>query len=430
MNVTRDKTENSQVFLTITVEPPELEVALEKSYRHLVGRTNVPGFRRGKAPRAIFERFVGRKSLLDEALNTLVPEAYERAIKEQQIEAIAQPQIEMVQTEPVVFRAVVPLRPTVELGDYRSIRATPEAVTVADKDVDAVIEDLRHQHATWEPVERPVEFGDLATLDIESRIDSQPLINRKGNEFQVLKELTFPAPGFSEQLIGMKVGEEREFKLGFPADYQRSEMAGKEASFKVKVTEVKQEKLPELNDEFATLVNPEFKSLESLRTQVSASLKLRAESRAKFDFEEQIIDAAVNLAKVEFPPVLVEVEMDRLLEQQLQRLQGVGLDEYLRNVNKTKEDLREELRPVATKRVTSSLVLDKIAETEKIEVSDAEIDAEISGIAQSVEEAKREDLGKALNAQRSREAIKDSLVRRKTVERLAEVAGGPKEEAG
>ncbi len=425
MNVTREKTENSQVFLTIEMEPAEVEDALEKAYHRLVKKTNIPGFRKGKAPRAILERYIGKESLLDDALNTLVPEAYQKAITEQEIDAIAQPQIEIAQTDPVVFKAVVPLRPTVELGDYQQIQVTPEPVEVAEDDVSAVIEQLRHQHATWEPVERPVEPGDLVVLDIDSSVDNEPFINRKGAQFQVVQDSTFPAPGFSEQLLGMVGGEEREFRLEFPADYPRGELAGKEASFKVRVVEIKQERLPELSDEFAQEVNPEFKTPDMLREQVSTGLGLREEERARIDFEERAIDAAVDVTQIEFPPILEDVEIERMLNQQLQRWRtgGGGLDEYLKSVNKTQEELREELRPLAAKMVTRSLVLGKIAEQEKIEVGDAEIDADIENMLTGAA-GNKEELGKLVNTPQSREAIRQSLMTRKTIQRVAEIARG------
>ncbi len=429
MKVTNEKTENSQVFLTIEMEPAEVEESLEKSYCRLVKKANIPGFRKGKAPREILERYIGKESLLEDALNNLLPEAYEKAIKEQKIEAIAQPHIEIAQTDPVVFKATVPLPPTVELGDYHHIQVTPEPVELTEDDVNAVIEQLRHRQATWEPVERPVEVDDLVVLDIESNIEDKPFINQKAVQYQVLRDPPFPAPGFAEQLAGMERNEEKEFKLQFPLDFPGGELAGKEASFKVRVTEIKQERLPELDDEFATGVNPDFKTLDSLREGVSADLKLRAEEKAKIDFEEKVIEAAVDLAELEFPPILVELEIDRLLSQRFQRLQrgDQGLEEYLRSIKKTKEELREELHPLATKRVIHSLVLGKIAEEEKIEVSESEVNAEIENMIKSTTDNK-DELRKFLNAPQSRESIEQLLITRKTIQRLVEIAKSSEEE--
>ncbi len=426
MKVTNEKTENSQAFLTIEMEPAEVEESLEASYHRLVKKTNIPGFRKGKAPRAILERYLGKEGLLEDALNNLLPKAYENAIKEQKIEAIAQPHIEIAQTDPVVFKAVVPLVPTIELGDYHHIQVTPESVELTEDDVNTAIEQLRHQQATWEPVDRPVDFGDLVVLDVESNIEGKPFINQKGVQYQVLRDVLLPAPGFAEQLSGMKRGDEKEFKLQFPSDYSRDELAGKEPSFKVKVTEIKQERLPELNNEFASGISPDFKTLDSLRERVSTNLRLRAEERARIDFEERVIEAVVDLSQVEFPPVLVEAEIDRLLSQQARRWQmdNKGLEEYLRSINKTEEELREELRPPATKRVTQSLVLGRITEEEKIEVSDAEIDTEIENMTKNADEDKRDELHGFLNTPQARESIKQTLMTRKTIQRLVEIAKG------
>ena len=425
MKVTNEKTENSQAFLTIEMEPAEVDESLEKAYRRLVQRAKVPGFRKGKAPRAILERYIGKDGLLEEELNILAPQACEQAIKEQAIEAIAQPQIEVAQTEPVVFKAIVPLKPGVTLGDYQHIELTPEPVEVTDNDISAVLEQLRHQHATWEPVERPVDFGDLVVIDVESSVEDKPLLNRQGVQYQVLRDLSFPAPGFSQQLVGMKKNEEKEFKLQFPSDYSRNELAGKETWFKVRVTETKQELVPELNDELAKEVNPDFPTLDSLREQVSAELKLRAEQRVRADFEERVVDAAVDLAQVEFPPVMVEAEIHRILNQRFQR-GNQELEEYLRNFNKTEEELHEELHPLAAKRIARSLVLGRVAEEEKIEVSSSEIDTEIENMIKSTAEQK-DELKKVLDTPQARQSIEQTLITRKTVERLVEIAQGSKE---
>jgi len=425
MKVTNEKTEKSQVFLNIEMEPSEVEAALEKSYHRTVKKTNIPGFRKGKAPRTILEHYLGKESLLQDALSQLVPEAYERAIKEQEIDAFAQPQIEVTQTDPVVFKATVPLRPSVTLGDYHNIKLTPEPVELTEDNVNAVIERLHHQQATWEPVERPVAFDDLVVLDIESSIEGEPFINRKGFQYWVRRDTPVPVPGFVEQLPGMTKGEDKEFKIQISADYSQSELAGKEPWFKIKVTEAKEENLPELNDELAKQINPEFETVDILRERVSTELQQQAEEKAKADFEEKVIQEVVDLAQVEFPPILVEMEIDRLVNEQSRRLQmsGHGLEEYLNSINKTEAELREELKPQANKRITHSLVLGKVVEAEKIEVSDSEIDSEIEEMIGNATENK-EELQKYLNTPQSKESIKQILITRKTIQRLVEIAKG------
>ncbi len=431
MEVTNEKIENHQAFLTIEMEPAEMEKSLDECYHRLVKKARIPGFRKGKAPRLVLERYIGKESLLEDTLDKLLPEAYAEALKEQEIEAFAQPHIEITQTDPLIFKAVVPLKPEVKLGDYHLIQVKSEDVAeLTEDDVSAAVEQLRHQHATWEPVERQVEFDDLVILDIESRIEGKTFINQKGVQYQVLPNSSFPVAGFAEQLLGMRKDGEKEFKLRFPTDYSKSELAGKEPSFKVKLAEIKQERLPELNDEFAREVNPNFETLDSLREQVGAALRLEAERKARADFEEQVMEAVVDIAQVEFPPILVEMEIDRLINQQLQRWQmgKEGLEEYLKRVNKTEKELREELHPLAIKRATHSLVLGKIAEEEKFEVSDSEIDTEIENMTKSDVEKKGE-LQKYLNTPQSRESVKQVLITRKTIQRLVEIAKGSAVEA-
>lgn len=431
MKVTNEKVENSQAFLTIEMEPAEVEESLEKSYYRLVKKANIPGFRRGKAPRAILERHIGKEDLLNDALKDLLPEAFQKAITEQKIEAFAQPHIEITQTDPLVFKATVPLPPTIKLGDYHHIQVAPEPVELSEDDISAALEQLRHQQATWEPIERPVDFSDLLVLDvegiIEGNVEDKPFINQKGAQYQVIRDTPFPAPGFAEQIVGMQRDKEKKFKLQLPSDYPEGELSGKEVAFKVSIAEIKQERLPELNDEFAKEINPDFKTLSSLREQVATNLKLKAEEKTRADFEERLLDAVVDITELEFPPILVELEIDHLINRQLQRWQmaGKGLEEYLSSINKTEEELREGLRPLATKRVTWSLVLDKIAEEEKIEVNDSEIDAEIENMMQGATENK-EGLQKFLNTPQSRESIKQTLLTRKTIRQLAEVANGSK----
>jgi trigger factor len=426
VKVTNEKTENSQVFLTIEMDPSEVEESTEKAYKKLVKRVNIPGFRKGKAPRAILERHVGKETLFNDMLEELVPQAYEKALEEQEIEAIARPQIELVQKEPVIFKAVVPLKPVVKLGDYHQIRLEPEPVEVTEEMVDAVMEQLRHQHGTWEPVERPVALGDLVTLNVESTIEGEPFINQNGAQYQVIGGSVAPAPGFAEQLVGMSKDEEKEFSIQFPADYSREEVAGKEASFKVTVTEIKQEDLPEVTDEFAAQVDAEFKDVKALREKIEADLKTRAEDRAKQDFEERAIEAVTNISEVEYPPVMVEIEIQELLDEQAQRLQmqGLTMEQYLKAMNKTNEEVREEVRPIAEKRVTRGLVLGKVSEEEKIEISDSDIDAEIASMVESAAEDRREELGKVLNSPQARESFRRPLLSRKTVQRLIEIAKG------
>jgi trigger factor len=428
LKVTNEKTENRQAYLKIEVEPPEVETATEKAYHRLVKRVNVPGFRRGNAPRAIFERHFGKHELFHEMLDDLVPDVYKKALKEQNLEPVAEPQLYLESEEPVILKVIVPLKPVVNLGDYKTIDLKPNPIEVTDAMIDSVVEQLRHQHATWEATERPVELNDLVTLDVESTMKGEPFVNQKGVQYPVTAGTLSPAPGFAEQLVGMKKGDEKEFKIQYPADYPTKEVQGNEAVFKVKMIEIKQEKLPEVNDEFAKQLGSEITDINSMRQKISDDLKKRVEDRCKRDFEDKVIEAATAMSQVEYPPVLVDMEVERSLERSLRYIQNSGqnIDEYLKSINKTLDQLREELRPSSTKRVAESLVVGKIAETEKIKVDHDEIHTEIEEMV-NTSTGDKEELRKVLETQRNPESIEDTLVARKTIQRLTEIAQSTKE---
>lgn len=426
MKITNDKTENSQMFLTIEVEPEEVEESMEISYKKLVKQYRIPGFRKGKAPRHIFERYLGRESLMEEALNDLLPKAFEKAVEEHSIEAIAQPEFDVEQLEPMILKATVPLRPNVELGDYKSLKIEMETVEITDEKVDAVVEQLRHQWATWEPVEgRPVEFNDLLVMDITGTIGEKNVLEQKGAQYQVIEGQTFPVAGFPEQLIGLNPGDEKEFEMAYPEDYGDTELAGQTVTFKVKAVEIKNEVLPEISDEFAKSVGPEFETMEDLRERAHKDMKERAEQQAKVNFEEEVIHSLADISKVEYPPIMVQSEINKILNQQFQR-SSQSLEDYLKSANKTEEELREELKPSAEHRVVHSLVLGKVADTEAIEVSESEIDEEIEEMTKNSQE-KKEELMKFLNDPQVRESISRTVLTRKTVDKLTEYAAVKKE---
>ncbi len=421
MKVSTEPIENSQVALNVEMEAPEVDKYLEKAYNRLVGKVSVPGFRKGKTPRAILERHIGKDALLEEALELLVPEVYEEALQSQEIDAIARPQIELVQTEPVIFKAIVPLRPTVKLGDYGKISIESEPVEIKDEEVEATIEQLRQQHAVLLPVDRPVQFGDTVTIDIEGEGEGKSFPIRKDLVYEVVKDARLPLPGFAEKLEGMGKDEERSFQLSYPPDYEMKELAGHEHSFKVTATEVKEKELPEINDEFAKSLGSE--DLASLREQIASNLKTRAEDRARLELEQKAVDAAVELSEMEYPPVLVDREIDRLLNEETRGFaEGIaGLENYLKSLDKTMDGHREELRLIADRRVVRSLVLERIAEAEKIEVDTSEIDEEIDKMVKDAGE-KAEEVRNLFGLPQARESIKQSLITRKTVGRLVQIA--------
>jgi len=430
VKVSNQSVENSQAILHIEVEPQEMEESLNKAYYRLVKGVDIPGFRKGKAPRNVLERYIGKEEFQREALEHLIPQLCNQVIEEQKMEVIAQPQIEVLQVDPVVFKSTFPLRPKVELGDYQQIRLAPEPVKVTKKEINSAIEQLRQRHAVWSPAEHPVSFGDLVTIDIEEKGEGDLTNSYQGRQLAVIQDSPIPLPGFPEHLVGMEKGEERVFSLSYPDDYKLQELAGKQYSFKVKLIEVKERHLPELNDEFAKSLGQGLETLDALRDLTATSLKNIAEERARRGFEQKVIEAVVGLAKVEFPPILVEQEIDRLLSERdmLFRRQG-GLESYLKSLNKTEAEVREELRPRATERVTQLLVLGKIAEKKKIEVSATEIEAEIENMIKS-DEKNAEELRKIFGTQQGHRWVEERLITQKTVQHLVEIATSNTTEEG
>lgn len=427
MKITLEKTENRQAYLTVEVEPPELEEGLQKAYQRLVKKAAIPGFRKGKAPRFIVEQYLGKGALLEDAVEHMAPEAYQKAVRDQGLQPLTQPEIHLDKLEPVTYKMVVPLEPAVKLPDYHQIRLTPEKVEVKEEDIENAIEALRHQHAIWEPVERQVNSRDLVIMDIESHVGTQPFINQKDAEYQVQKESVFPMKGFAEALIGMHKGETKKFKLSFPEDYNRAELAGKEVEFKITIKEIKQEKLPEFNDDFAKQVNPEYKTAEELRQKIVENLQQNAEAQAKKDFEQKVIETVVNQAEIEFPPVMVEREIDNLIRDQMRRWQmdEKGLDEYLKSISQSYEHLREQVRPVAIRSVKQSLVLTEIARQENIQVSQEEIKNQIQSMTKDIQPERAAGIIELLNYPESQLSLASTIVTRKTIEKLVEIVTAP-----
>lgn len=424
MKVSTECTENRQTVLNIEVEPQEMDESLDKAYHHLVKQVNIPGFRKGKAPRLMLERYIGKEGLQKEALDHLIPQLCNQVIEEQKMEVIARPEVEVLQVDPVVFKAIFSLRPQVELGEYYQISLTPDPVEVTKEQIDKVLEQLRDQHTAWSPTDHPVCFGDMAIIDIEDKREEISVRNYPGQQYPVIQDSMLPFPGFAEQIVGMAKDEEKDFSLSYPDDYSIKELAGQQYDFKVKVTEVKEKHLPELNDDFAKSIGDDLENLDALRNSIATSLRNIAEEKVKKAFGQKVIESVVDLAKVEFPPILVQQEINRLLgERERMFMNQGGLETYLKNINKTEEEMREELRPEATKRVIQSLVLGKIAEKEEIKVNAPEIDTEIESMLNNTGE-EVEGLRKLFDTLQGRQWVEERLIVQKTIGRLSEIATG------
>lgn len=420
MKVTREDSANCQVALKIEAEAGELAAALNDAYRRLVNRVVVPGFRKGKTPRTILEQHIGKENLLNEALDQLVSKLYKQAIESEKLEPIAPPEIEVVQNEPLVFRAVVSLKPEVKLGDYRGIRLNPEPVEVGEKEIAAALERIREERGVWIPVERAVKEGDLVTLDVEASVEGKQWLNHKGVVYEVSKESRFPAPDFASQLIGAEKRQEKTFTLTLPPDYPVKGIQGKESVFKVLITEIKEKQLPELNDELAQAAG--YENLADMKEKVTGNLKAEAEAKARQELKRKALDAVVGISEVNYPPVLEEEEINRMLEKRAQRLGFREVTEYLKRSDRREEELREELRPAAKKSLVWDLVLEKLAEEEKIEINATEIENKISQLVESAND--KEGARRMFSLPAMKETVERSLREEKTMERLLQIVQG------
>jgi len=423
MKVTAEKMEHRQVALIIEVEHNELEKSREEAYHRLVGKVSIPGFRKGKAPRAVLEQHVGKESLLEEALEQLMPQLYQEAVKSQGLEPIAKPQIEITQTEPVVFQAIVPLKPTVELGDYHDIKVKPEPVEIGNDGIETAMEQIRQKQAVLSPVDRPVQFGDSVTIDIEASVDGKTLLDHKGIVYDVDQNSAVPLLGFAENLIGVEKNREKIFTLHVPDDYGIKEFSGKECLCKVAVSEIKEKELPDLSDELAQTIG--YDNLTSLHEKVAADLRAKAEQRSHLELRQKVLDAIIERSSVDYPLILEEREIAYILEDEARRLGYTKIEDYLHRANRTVEELKQQLCPVARKRVINTLIIDKVAEQEEIEINSSEVDNKIEEMTRSIED--KEKVQQIFALPRIRESIKQSLRTEKTVDRLVQIATGNKE---
>lgn len=411
--------------LEIEVEPERLERAMDQAYRRVVGRARIPGFRPGKAPRPMVERYLGRDTLLQEAFDRLVPEVYEEALEQEGIDAIGQPDLEFPQMEPPVIKATVPIRPSIDLGDYRSVRVEPEAVTVDEEMISSTLDQLRHRYATIEPVERPVQLGDLVRADVRVSAEDSTVYEENDDEFRVMPEMTAGLPGLVEGMVGMERGAEREFNVDVSEDSPQKVLAGKTVTYVVRVHEVKEEILQELNDEFASQVGEGFPNMEALRQRLHDDARARLEEAARDRDQQKALDALVAGATVEYPEVLVDREVENVLRDRMpqQGDQRQAMQRYLAQVGKSEAEIKEELRPVATERVLRSLVLSQFADAEQIEVPPEEVDAEIERLAGEMGGV-GDQFRQVFSSENGKRSLENSIRTRRSFDRLAEIASG------
>ena len=421
MKTSSERMENCQVALNVELESSEKDKYIDLAFQHLAKEVTIPGFRKGKAPRTLIEKRLGKEAVIQEALEHLIPEVYEEALKSEAIMAIAEPQIELVKIDPVTFKAIVPVKPNVTLGNYKDVRLAMGKKDINDKEIDQVIEQLREQFGTLMPIERSVQYGDVVIIDIEGKRGDEAILNRKDAFYDVQRESKFPVPGFSEKLINLNKGAEENFTITFPQDFEISELSGKEYSFIIKIKDIKEKNLPELNDEFAKTAGSE--NLNDLKEKIRTNLQSRVDEQARKEFENKLVGKLIEQSTLEFPPILVEKEVDHIINEESRNFQdGIkGLENYLKNAKKTMEEHLGDLRPGAENRVKAYLIISKIAEAENVIVNEDELNHAVENMVKGDE--KRADKVKALfDLPQPRESLRETMVINKTMDLLTKKA--------
>ena len=412
--ITVERRPQSLVAINVEVPPDRVEQAAEKAFRRLVQKASIPGFRPGKAPRALYERQYGSDHLYEEAARDLVDEYYRQAVDAHDLHPLDQPDVDIKRLgrgEPLVFEATVAVRPPVELGDYRAHGQTVAPKTVTDEEVEKVVAGMREHHAELRPVQRPAQTGDVLTVDVDVSLDGKelPPFGRNAH-IEVGRE--YAINGLSEGLLGASEGEARTLELDFPADYQDADLRGKKGLFSVKVGQVSEKILPALDDEFAKTVGVD--SIDTLRQTVRGELAHAAFHEGRDEAAEKALGHAIDTAQVEVPEVLIEDELDHMVADLKQRLtqQGLSYEEFLLRAKKTEDEVKTEWRDAARRRASSMLVLDEIAKREDIGVTSEELAQELATIPLDPQNPQ------AVRDPRVLSALARSLRNRKVIDRL------------
>ncbi len=376
MSLQVEKLEKNMAKLTIEVGADELDKAIESAYQKQKGKISIPGFRKGKVPRQVVEKMYGKEVFYEDAANILIPDAYEKALDECEEDIVSSPKIDVTQIEagkPFIFTAEVALKPEVKLGKYKGVKVEKADVVVTDEEVDEVIEKERENNARNITVEdRAVKDGDMTVIDFEGFVDGEAFDGGKGENYPLTIGSGAFIPGFEEQLVGSEIGKEVEVNVTFPEDYHAENLKGKAAVFKCTVKEIKEKELPELDDEFASEVS-EFETLTEYKEDVKKNLE-----------EKKMIEAVVDLSEMDIPEAMVETQQRQMVDEFAQRItmQGLSMEQYFQFTGTSYQQMLENVKPQAEKRIQSRLVLEAIAEAEKIEVTDEDFEKEIETMAE------------------------------------------------
>ncbi|UXR55959.1 trigger factor [Staphylococcus schleiferi] len=398
MTATWEKKEGNQGLLQVTVPAEEVDKALDQAFKKVVKQINVPGFRKGKVPRQIFEQRFGVEALYQDAVDILLPKAYSEAVVEADINPVDQPEIEVTQIEkgkPFTFDATVTVEPEVQLGDYKGLEITKQETELTDEELEQTIEQRLEAMADMVIKEDgQVEEGDTVNLDFDGYVDGEQFEGGQADGYDLEIGSGMFIPGFEEQLVGLKVGEEKEVEVTFPEEYHAEELAGKPATFKTKINEIKTKEVPELDDELANELDSEADNVEQYKENLRKQLTEQKETDAENLQKEEAITIATDNATVDIPEAMIKTEEDRMVQEFAQRLQqqGLNLETYFQISGQSEEDLRGQMKDDAEQRVKTNLTLAAIAEAENIEVSEEDVDKELQTMSEqfniSVEDIK------------------------------------------
>ena len=419
MSVQVEKLEKNMAKLTIEVAPEELEKAIEGAYQKNKGKISVPGFRKGKVPRQMIERMYGKEVFYEDAVNALIPEAYEKAVDECEEEIVSSPKIEVAQVEagkPFIFTAEVALKPEVKLGKYKGVKVEKADTEVTDEEVDKEIDKERESNArNIDVTDRAVKDGDIVTLDFEGFVDGTAFEGGKGENYPLTIGSGTFIPGFEEQLVGAEIGKETEVNVTFPEDYQAEDLKGKAAVFKCTVKEIKEKELPTLDDEFASEVS-EFETLAEYKADIRGRLEERKAKAAREAKEAAVIEEIIKDSDMEIPEAMIETQQRQMIDEFAQRIQmqGLTLEQYFQFTGASYDQMIEQVKPQAEKRIQSRLVLEAVAAAEKIEATEEDYEEELKSMAEAYQ--MEVDKVKELLPEKSVQQIKEDIAVKKAAE--------------
>lgn len=426
MKITTESLENRQLLLTIEMSEKRAQQARKQVARRISREVNVPGFRKGKAPYSVIVQRFGEETVLQEIANFLADEVYRKALEQEKIEPYNVGVLEDVTHDPLTFTFTVPLRPTVDLGDYRDYRLDPPKVEVSAEALQQALEDIREQNAILTPLERPAALGDVVMMDFVGwTADGEEFLEEDDLHVLLGDEQDEPAPGFHEAIVGMEEGEERTFTLTLPDDFPEEELQGQEVEFDVNLTAVYERFLPGLDDDLARTVGS-FDTFEELKEQVRNQLLEEAQRKADSEYASQVLEAILEQTQVEYPPVALREAVDDAVENYEQAVKSqlrLSLDDYLRILGQTLEELREELEPGAATTLKRALMLGEVIRLEEIDVDEEEIDAQIDEIS-AAWGSRADAIRVSLDTDPGRQELHNRLLGNKAVQRLVAIAKG------